>query len=94
MPSHVSVLLNLGRPEDKANITYSYMAVIDKLHAKLLKFVDNVMFLSTDKCRGNYYGGCPITRMCNSSASGVTCGECFPGYVTNPNSPTGDCLRK
>ena len=63
------------------------------LHAECIKINEVYCFL-TDKCRGSYYGGCPITRMCNSLSDGVTCGECFPGYVTNPNSPTGDCLRK
>ena len=37
-----------------------------------------------------YYGGCPYTRECISSKTGVSCGDCLPGLLHHIIS--GECI--
>ena len=54
----------------------------------------SIVFDSLDKCRRPYYGGCPLTRECESLEVGVICGECLPGYMEDPDNPgpTNECI--
>ena len=49
---------------------------------------------TTDKCLTPYYGGCDYTRVCITSEFDVNCGNCLPGFATNPADISGPCLSK
>ena len=53
-----------------------------------------IILSATDKCRLPYYGGCPFTRECLSSALDVGCPSCLFGFVEDPVNPGGECLRE
>lgn len=54
----------------------------------------NGVIVATDKCRFPYYGGCPFTRECLTSALDVGCPRCLSGFVDDPTDPGGACLRE
>ena len=54
----------------------------------------HIVLSATDKCRLPYYGGCPFTRECLSSALDVGCPSCLFGFVEDPANPGGECLRE
>ena len=56
--------------------------------------VTTVYVFATDKCRLPFYGGCPFTRVCLSSALDVGCPSCISGFVEDPANPGGACLRE
>jgi hypothetical protein len=42
---------------------------------------DETNVLCENKCLMPYYGGCPYDRECIPSETGVSCGDCLPGFV-------------
>ena len=47
---------------------------------------------TTDKCLLPYYGGCSYSRECQTATFQASCGDCLPGFVSDPNNLGGDCL--
>lgn len=64
-----------------------------RMHYHVL-IVYNRVTVATDKCKFPYYGGCPFTRECLTSALDVGCPRCLPGFVDDPANPGGACLRE
>jgi hypothetical protein len=53
---------------------------------------DETTPLCENKCRLPYYGGCPFTRQCLTSALDVGCTDCLTGFVPDPANPGAACL--
>ena len=73
----------------------THCAKVSESYCKYLaKLMTSRIVSTTDKCLAPYYGGCDYTRVCLTSEFDVNCGNCLPGFATNPADIGGPCLSK